>query len=626
MTTSQILGQAAGWTLLHFIWQGILIVISLKIALRFLRSHSAGARYIASCAALVVMLAAPVITFSHLVRDADSFNAKDRLQTAATAANERAGAGAQLNDAGQSKLLSQSASDSLLSQENASALRRIEDQLNRVAPYILLVWLAGVVLLFVRFISSWRGTCALKRGVGPSLGRWQAILDQLARRVRVSRPVRLCESALVEVPTVVGWLRPLILFPAEALTGLEPKQLRALLAHELAHIRRYDYLVNMLQALVEILLFYHPAVWWVSRQVRVEREHACDDLALDLCNGDAVVYARALLSVEEMRVGVRGRALALAADGGSLIARIRRIVAPKPNRTSPLAAASVSIALLIAVGAVNLLLLKGTQAKAVSHSSLMNLAQAQTGKAYQAMSKDEQTAFIAGKARDIARRMSQTDYEFTPAFEAEIHKSVDYYVRRIGNNQGERPGKGDAALVFERGQTFAPALIRIFKARNISTLIGLYIPLIESEYVNLETPNSMGALGMFQFLPQTGERYGLTKQELTDVEKSADAAARYIADSLGLFHNDSMKEALALLSYNRERRKVADDLQLVIDDENRRCSICALTAARSQLDKDFQSENVHYVPLFFAAAIIGENPQAFGLNLQPLSSYETPNR
>lgn len=622
MTSSQIMGQAAGWTLLHFIWQGFLIAIALSAALRFLRSHSAGARYLASCAALLVLLAAPIATFSYLVSDASSFNAKERLKTTAAQTSERAGALGSLNAAGQSQLLSQSASSSLLNQENASTLGRIEAQLDRAAPYLLLAWLAGVAFLFIRFIGGWRETRRLKREAGPMLAEWQMILDSLARRIRVSRPVRLCESALVEVPTVIGWLRPLILFPAKALTGLEPQAVRALLAHELAHIRRYDYPVNILQSLVEILLFYHPAIWWVSRQVRVEREHACDDLALSLCNGDAVVYARALLSVEEIRVGGQSSALALGADGGSLIARVRRIASPRPNRTSPLAAAAVSIALFIAVGAVNLLLLKGTQARAASNSSITNLVRSQTGKSYQAMTKDEQTAFIAEKARDIARRMSQTEYQFTPAFEAEIQRSVDYYARRIGNNMGDQPGKGDARFIFERGQTVAPALIRIFKARNLSPLIGLYIPLIESEYLNLEKPNSMGALGMFQFLPQTGERYGLTKQDLTDVEKSADAAARYITDSLGLFQSDPMKEALALLSYNRGRGRLTSDLQLVIDDENKRCSICALTAARSRLDKDFQSENVHYVPLFFAAAIIGENPQAFGLNLQPLSSRE----
>jgi hypothetical protein len=101
------------------------------------------------------------------------------------------------------------------------------------------------------------------------------------------------------------------------------------------------------------------------------------------------------------------------------------------------------------------------------------------------------------------------------------------------------------------------------------------------------------------------------------------AAARYIADGLKQFKDDPMKEALALLSYNRGRPQTAQALQLVLDDQNRCCSICALSAASAQLDQTFQTENVHYVPRFFAASIIGENPQAFGLQQQPLSSYET---
>jgi membrane-bound lytic murein transglycosylase D len=200
---------------------------------------------------------------------------------------------------------------------------------------------------------------------------------------------------------------------------------------------------------------------------------------------------------------------------------------------------------------------------------------------------------------------------------------VDQYTQRIGNNAGDRLWKGDARLVFERGQAVAPTLMSVFKGRNVSPLIGLYIPLIESEYVNIQTSNGHGALGMFQFLPQTGERYGLSAQELLDVEKSADAAARYIADNLSKFKDDPMKEALALLSYNRGEQKTARDLQLLLNEQNKRCSICALTAAREKLDETFQQENSFYVPRFFAAAIIGENPHAFGLQQQPLSSYET---
>ncbi len=245
--------------------------------------------------------------------------------------------------------------------------------------------------------------------------------------------------------------------------------------------------------------------------------------------------------------------------------------------------------------------------------------EAQGSRLYQQMSQDERKVFVAEQARRIAREMSGTEYEFTAEFEATVQKFVDKYARRIGNNAGER----DARPVFERGMANAPVLISAFKAQNVSPLIGLYLPLIESEYLNLQAPNSVGAIGMFQFLPQTGRRYGLTAQGLLDVEKSADAAARYITDNLKQFKDDPMKEALALLAYNRGEQKTASALQLILDDQNRRCSICALTAASSRLDATFQKENVHYVPSFFAAAIIGENPQAFGLQQQPLSSYET---
>lgn len=242
---------------------------------------------------------------------------------------------------------------------------------------------------------------------------------------------------------------------------------------------------------------------------------------------------------------------------------------------------------------------------------------------YQQMTPAERTTFIAESARRVARQMSGTEYEFTPAFETEIQKFVDRYAQRIGNNGGAQLWRGDARLVFERGQTLAPQLIKAFRAHNVSPLIGLYIPLIESEYVNIQTPNSVGSVGMFQFLPKTGQRFGLTAQELTDIEKSADAAARYIELNLKRFREDRMKEALAVLAYNRGESAVERDLAMLVNEQNKLCSICALTAEREKLDATFQKENVYYVPRFFAAAIIGENPRAFGLELQPLSSLET---
>jgi transglycosylase-like protein with SLT domain len=248
-------------------------------------------------------------------------------------------------------------------------------------------------------------------------------------------------------------------------------------------------------------------------------------------------------------------------------------------------------------------------------------AQAQSGKVYEKMTHAERSAFVSEQARRIARELSGNEYEFTPSFEGDIQQAVNQYARRFGNNGGDSIGKGDARMVFERGQAQAATLIATFKARNVSPLIGLYIPWIESEYINIQSPNSMGAMGMFQFLPQTGERYGLSAEELLDVGKSADAAARYITDSLETFKGDPMKEALALLAYNRGAQKTARDLKFLITDQNKQCSICALTADRSKLDETFRYENVFYVPRFFAAAIIGENPQAFGLQAQPLSSH-----
>lgn len=247
---------------------------------------------------------------------------------------------------------------------------------------------------------------------------------------------------------------------------------------------------------------------------------------------------------------------------------------------------------------------------------------APSGKLYQQMAPAERSGFVAEQARRIGREMSGNDYEFTSDFVADIQQAVNQYARRIGKNAGTGPGKEDVRLVFERGQAQAPPLIAAFKSRNISPLIGLYIPWIESEYVNIESANSVGAMGMFQFLPQTGERFGLSTQDLLDVGKSADAAARYISDSLEQFKDDSMKEALALLAYNRGAQKTARDLKFLINEQNKRCSICALTADRSKLDETFRYENVFYVPRFFAAAIIGENPQVFGLQMQPLSSYQ----
>lgn len=248
-------------------------------------------------------------------------------------------------------------------------------------------------------------------------------------------------------------------------------------------------------------------------------------------------------------------------------------------------------------------------------SALETRAQTASGKVYEDMSRAERLTFVGEQARRIAREISGNEYAFTSDFEVDIQKAVTQYAQRVGKSNDR-----DLRLVLERGQVQAAKLSAAFRARNVSPLMGLYIPWVESEYVNISSPNSMGAIGMFQFLPKTGEHFGLTVQDLLDVDKSADAAARYIAQSVEAFKDDPMKEALALLAYNRGGQKLTRDLKVLVNDQNKQCSICALTADRSKLDETFRTENVFYVPRFFAAAIIGENPQAFGLQMTPLSS------
>jgi len=161
----------------------------------------------------------------------------------------------------------------------------------------------------------------------------------------VTKPVRMLSTSAIDVPTVIGWWRPAVLVPVSACLQLSPAQLEAVLAHELAHIRRHDYLVNALQNVVETVLFYHPAVWWLSGRIREEREQCCDDLAVSVCE-DRVMYARALVLLEESRQ--QSPAFGLAATGGSLLTRVHRLLGtPRPRPRAPLALVLCTLSLVV---------------------------------------------------------------------------------------------------------------------------------------------------------------------------------------------------------------------------------------------------------------------------------------
>ena len=359
MNWTQSLVQALGWALVHFVWQGALIALLLACALRLMRNHSAHARYTAATLGLLLMLAAPVLTLSRLYNSMPAGAAEAGRHSSLSASGQNSGAQASM-PLNRSQV-QPDAAGMMTRPEDFASFESLRDRgFPYVARWLVFCWLAGIIAFSARLFSGWRAAARLKRqGIGRAPAAYEESFARLAKRIGVSRPARLYKSVLVEVPTVIGWLRPVILVPVGAFTGLSQQQLDALLAHELAHVRRYDYLVNLLQSVAEILLFYHPAVWWASRQIRLEREHACDDLAVEAC-GDVLVYARALAELETLRA-TDGRGLALAANGGgSLISRIRRLVS-RPQRDEErrpvwLAAlllfVTISSALVVAQGAL----------------------------------------------------------------------------------------------------------------------------------------------------------------------------------------------------------------------------------------------------------------------------------
>jgi beta-lactamase regulating signal transducer with metallopeptidase domain/HEAT repeat protein len=349
--------EVLGWALIHFTWQGTLVALSLAGVLRMLRGSSTNTRYVASCVALLLMSSLPLFTIAiigHSTRDKTTsgpppqFAAQPAPQPQSVEI-EPTIVPTQINIASTSP-------------RPWSFIRPVS--ITPLLPWMILLWLLGVAFFSLRLVGGWFYTQRLKSyGTRPLEEGWEQTLRRLCDQLRAPRPARILESALVKVPMVIGWLRPVILMPASALTGLSPQQLEAIIAHELAHIRRHDYLINLLQAAVETLLFYHPAVWWVSRRIRQEREHCCDDLAVAVC-GDSLTYARALLEMEQLRAA--GPQLAMAANGGLLMNRIQRLVGAQPkhaNRFGGLFAGVITLTTLIsAVAGAQILLQSSSRA------------------------------------------------------------------------------------------------------------------------------------------------------------------------------------------------------------------------------------------------------------------------
>jgi beta-lactamase regulating signal transducer with metallopeptidase domain len=287
--------HAISAALLHFVWQAPVVAFLLWVALATLRKSSARFRYLLSCAALAIMIALPVVTVVVVYRTTVAASAPiDKVVDTSHSAGP----------------------------ETFSATPSLSAWIAALEAWAFPVWFAGVMIFAVRPIWGSRHVARLRREGEPAEVSLTDTVARLARRMNIGRPVCVLISRLTDSPSVAGWLRPVILLPAATLLSLSLEQLEAVLSHELAHIRRHDYLVNMLQTLAETLFFYQPAVWWVSSRIRNERELCCDDLVVEIC-GDAVGYARALTKLERLRVILPE--LAMNSTAGPLLYRIQRL-------------------------------------------------------------------------------------------------------------------------------------------------------------------------------------------------------------------------------------------------------------------------------------------------------------
>lgn len=312
MNTLQFLSSpvtdALGWTLLHALWQGFALVLPVAIALHVLRNQSSTLRYQISVFTLLTQLMVSVGTFIWYYEPVSNSHPVAPLSTARYAMQIRW----------------QTVSQTLPWHQQTQ--RFLEDHLSQ----FVLVYLIGVALFGLRLAGGWVYLQHLRKTAMQPTAGWTQLTNRLRSALSIRAVIQVRESSRIVVPVVIGVLKPVLLLPVGLAANLSIREVEAVLAHELAHVKRHDYAVNLLQSVVEVLYFFHPALWWLSARVREEREHCCDDLAVAVSGGDGRILAQALARVEELRLSQFAQtpslAMAFAANRHHLLHRVRRVL------------------------------------------------------------------------------------------------------------------------------------------------------------------------------------------------------------------------------------------------------------------------------------------------------------
>lgn len=491
--------RVLGWTLLHFIWQGAALAALFAVAMAACKS--AAARYALAVGALVLMIASPVITFVWLQRE--------------TIPAVRSGAQGSMPWVGTA---AQHAVVSAVSGAPAAASRNAQPT---ALLWLVELWFLGVLILSLRTAGGLLLIERMRRKEIKLIGQTlHARCMALQRRMGLDRIIRYCECHRLDAPAVLGWFRPVVLLPMKALTGMDEQQIEAVIAHELAHIRRLDCFVNLFQIAVETLLFYHPAVWWVSQRVRAERENCCDDEAISIC-GDAVVYARALTLMEEWRTAP---ALMMAANRSPLAERVVRLLglsgAAATGRTRM---AGLGVSAVCLTGA----LLAGNAFLGVAHASL--------GTSSSAKELQEGSSIIIVKPEPVSAKERATQAP-KPAGKAEPAPKPQ------SSNEKNSPAAHDD----DKKQSYLDAMEAAgVKIVDVGELIAMKVQGVTPEYIK-----AIHDLGL---QPTSEEIVGMKVQGVTP---------EYIRDMRAVAQNLSVDELIGMkvqgvtLQYVRELREL----------------------------------------------------------------------
>jgi beta-lactamase regulating signal transducer with metallopeptidase domain len=318
ITISDQIVHALGWTLIHSLWQGAVIGLLMAGVMTYLRHRNARLRYMAYIAGLLLLFTASVITYSIIFHHNGPVK---QITSEQKTISDPLVSGVIL-------LIRQGTSETL-SSSITGIKHTIEATINFFetnTPVFVIIWIAGMLIFLIKLLGGLAYAHRLKSAKTRCTG--EEILKrfmELKKKIGLSSKIDLLESVMVKVPMVVGCLKPVILLPAGVISGLPMQQIETILIHELIHIYRKDYLVNIFQSVMEVLFFFNPVIWWISRNIRIERENICDDMTLAYCQ-DSLTYARALASLQEIEQDIPVMATALTGRREQLLNRIYRII------------------------------------------------------------------------------------------------------------------------------------------------------------------------------------------------------------------------------------------------------------------------------------------------------------